>query len=215
MEYLNSLLTLTGVMMLSVVSPGPNFAVVTSTSLGVSRKAGVMTGLGLALASISWSALAILGIGLILSHASWLYDAVRIAGGLYLIWIGIKMVRAARQPATDTEIDSQPPGSALHNSGVSSLRFIGKGFLVSMTSPKSLAFYASIFVTFVPQQAPLWVYLALVMIPTVTAGLWYCSVALMLTHGPIQAFFNRARAALDITLGLFLAGFGANLLISR
>lgn len=205
MEYLNSLLTLTGVMVLSVISPGPNFAIVSSTALGVSRRAGVLTALGLALASITWGTLSIAGISLILAHASWLYSAIQIAGGLYLIWLGVKMVRAARQPRTATDVSAELPGSS----------FIGKGYLVSMTSPKSLAFYASIFVTFVPQHAPLWVYFTLVMIPTVVAGAWYSSVALALTHGPVQAFFNRIRSLLDMTLGLFLIGFGARLLVAR
>lgn len=205
MDYLNSLLTLTGVMVLSVISPGPNFAIVSSTALGVSRRAGVLTAIGLALASITWGTLSIAGISLILAHASWLYTAIKIAGGLYLIWLGIKMVRAARQPASAPAVAGDLPGAG----------FIGKGYLVSMTSPKSLAFYASIFVTFVPQDAPVWVYFALVMIPTVVAGLWYSTVALVLTHAPIQAFFNRIRSLLDMTLGLFLIGFGARLLLAR
>jgi len=205
MDYLQALLALTGVYTLSVISPGPNFAIVTSTTLGVSRRAGVMTGLGLALASFTWSLLSVLGIGLIIAHAGWLYDAIRLAGGAYLIWLGFKMVRGARQPQ---QLVSVAPT-------VSASRSILKGYLVSMTSPKAIAFYGSIFATFVPQHAPLWVFASIVAIATVVSGLWYCGVALLLSNGPMQAMFARAKTVLDLTIGACLMGFGARLLLSR
>ncbi|MDR5665057.1 lysine transporter LysE, partial [Burkholderia cenocepacia] len=60
----NILLPLAGVLLLSVASPGPNFVIVTSTAV-VSRRAGMMTGLGLAAASGTWAAIAIAGLSLL------------------------------------------------------------------------------------------------------------------------------------------------------
>ena len=96
MDYIGVLMTITGVLALGVMSPGPNFAIVTSTTMAVSRRAGVLTGLGLAAASFTWALLAVAGLGLLIAHAGWVYTAVRLAGAAYLIWIGAKMVLGAR-----------------------------------------------------------------------------------------------------------------------
>jgi hypothetical protein len=52
MEYVPSLATIAGLVLLGCISPGPNFLVVTSTAMSVSRRAGVAAGLGVALASL-------------------------------------------------------------------------------------------------------------------------------------------------------------------
>jgi threonine/homoserine/homoserine lactone efflux protein len=91
-----ALLPLAGVLLLSVASPGPNFVIVTSTALA-RRRAGVMTALGLAAASGSWAAIAIGGLSLLVTHVAWVHTALRLAGALYLIWLGLKMLLAAGQ----------------------------------------------------------------------------------------------------------------------
>jgi threonine efflux protein len=75
-----------------VISPGPNFAIVTSTAVNVSSRAGVLAGLGLAAASGKWALLAVAGIGVILTQIPWIYTAVKVAGAAYLIWLGVKMI---------------------------------------------------------------------------------------------------------------------------
>lgn len=97
MNYATTLLSITGVLLLSVASPGPNFVIVTSTA-AVSRRAGVATGIGLACASGSWALIAIAGLGLILAHVIWLDVVLRVVGAVYLIWLGMKMILTARRP---------------------------------------------------------------------------------------------------------------------
>ena len=83
---------------LGVLSPGPNVAIVTATAIAVSRRAGILTGLGLAAASSTWALLAVAGIGLVLARFPAIALAVRMAGAAYLVWIGIRMVRGAARP---------------------------------------------------------------------------------------------------------------------
>lgn len=94
---INTLLPLAGVLLLSVASPGPNFVIVTSSAVA-QRRAGVMTGLGLAAASGTWAAIAIGGLSLLVTHVAWVHTALRLAGATYLIWLGLKMVLTARKP---------------------------------------------------------------------------------------------------------------------
>lgn len=199
------LMTIAGVLMLSVMSPGPNFAIVTSTTMTVSRRAGILTGLGLAAASFTWALLAVAGLGLLIAHAGWICTAVQLAGAGYLIWLGAKMVLGARRPP-------QIPSGKSRAVGLAAAR---KGFLVSMTNPKSVAFYGSIFAVMVPVQAPIWVHAAIVVISAGVSALWYCGLALLFSNGAVRRAFARGRSVIEATMGLFLIALGCRMLVSR
>jgi threonine efflux protein len=62
----------------------------------VSRNAGLLAGLGLAAASLTWTVAALSGLGLLLSHAGWISEGIRIVGALYLVFIGVKTLVGAR-----------------------------------------------------------------------------------------------------------------------
>lgn len=205
MDHIGVLMTITGVLALSVISPGPNFAIVTSTTMTVSRHAGVLTGLGLAAASFTWAVLAVAGLGLLIAHAGWVYTTVQLAGAAYLIWIGARMVLGARKPPQIPSGKPRAVGSAA----------AWKGFLVSMTNPKSLAFYGSIFAVMVPAHAPTWVHVAIVIIAAGVSASWYCGLALLFSNSAVQRTFARARSVIEATMGLFLMGLGCRMLVNR
>ncbi|WP_330115558.1 LysE family transporter [Pseudomonas sp. JS3066] len=205
MDYLAALLAISGVLVLSVVSPGPNFAIVTSTATLSSRRAGVATGLGLAAASATWALLAVAGLGLIVSQVEWLYLGIKLAGAAYLIWLGGRMILGARKPPV-------PTPEALESGVFAAAR---KGYLVSMTNPKALAFYGSIFAVMVPVQAPVWFHAAIVVIAAGFSGLWYCSMALLFSSPAVRSGFMRFKAVFETLMGVFLLGLGGRLLLSR
>lgn len=202
MDYVGSLATLAGVIALSAISPGPNFIIVSSTAMQVSRKAGLAAALGLASASLTWTVLSICGLGLLLAHAAWVFEAIRIVGALYLVCIGIKMVRGARQPLDLSAATHQiAPWNAMR-----------KAYLVSMGNPKSVAFYGSIFALMVPPSAPLWFYGATISIATAISAVWHCSVALMFSDARVQKGFARVKTGVETVIGLCLVGLGGKLL---
>ncbi len=205
MDYLGALLAISGVLVLSVISPGPNFAIVTSTATLSSRRAGVATGLGLAAASATWALLAVAGLGLIVSQVEWLYLGIKLAGAAYLIWLGLRMILGAGRPAVAA------PGR-LESSAFAAAR---KGYLVSMTNPKALAFYGSIFAVMVPVHAPDWFYAAIVVIAAAVSGLWYCGMAMLFSNPSVRAGFMRFKALFETLMGVFLLGLGGRLLLSR
>ncbi|MBY8603766.1 LysE family transporter [Burkholderia arboris] len=199
----NTLLPLAGVLLLSVASPGPNFVIVTSTAV-VSRRAGVMTGLGLAAASGTWAAIAIAGLSLLVTHVAWVHTALRLAGAAYLIWLGLKMIVTARKPLPV----SVPASTSDWNAAK-------KGYVVSMTNPKSVAFYGSIFALMVPAHAPAWLDLVVVVLSVSISAAWYCAMALLASHPAVRGLLVRRKAVLDTTAGLLLMGVGGRMLAGR
>ena len=191
-------------MVLGVMSPGPSFATVTSTAMSVSRRAALLLGLGLSAATFVWSLLATAGLGTIIAHVYWIYVAVKLAGALYLIWLGVRMLLGARRPML--------PASVGHAVGSAAFR---KGFLVSITNPKAVAFYGSIFTVLVPPSAPVWFYAAIVLIASGISAAWYCSLALLFSHAVARRLYAGAKIWIEATMGVVLIVLGSNLLLSR
>ncbi len=205
MSYPGTLAMLAGVIAVIVISPGPNFMIVTSTTMRVSRGAGLMAGLGLAAATLAWALLSVAGLGVMLSHAHWAYRLIKVAGAVYLIWIGIKMAANARKPAAS-------PLAPCPGNGWASAR---RAFLVSLGNPKAAAFYGSIFALLLPPHAPLWFYASVLLLAAGISATWYCSLALLFSIGAVRRGFTRAKATVDTVMGCCLAGLGIRLLASN
>ncbi|MGK8208845.1 LysE family translocator [Burkholderia cenocepacia] len=201
--YLATLLPLAGVLLLSVASPGPNFVIVTSTAVA-SRRAGVMTSIGLAAASGTWAAIAIAGLSLLVTHVAWVHTALRLAGAAYLIWLGAKMILTARRPLA---VSAETAGS--------DWRAAKKGYVVSMTNPKAVAFYGSVFALMVPADAPMWFAPAVVAIAVGISAAWYGAMAMLASHPAVRSLLIRRKAVLDTTAGLLLMGLGGKMLAGR
>ena len=117
-------------------APGPSNLYVLSRSLAQGTAGGLVSALGLALGSLFHVALAVAGLAALLSYAPTLYDAIRLAGAAYLIYLGIKTLRApgASMPAN---------GGARRSLG----RVLFDAALVEILNPKTALF----FLAFLPQ----------------------------------------------------------------
>ena len=206
MEYLGILGGIAGVFLLACLSPGPVWVVITSTSITVSRRAGVLTGLGVAGATLTWATLAMLGLGL-LEQLAWLTVAFKLAGAAYLVWIGARMILGARRPAPAAGSMPDP-----RHGGWIALR---RGYLSSITNPKAAAFFGSIFVIMLPAYAPGWVYAAAVALLAVLSAGWHCGLAIVFSVAPIQAGYRRAKARIDTLVGAVLIALRVRLAVSR
>lgn len=206
MSYFGVLGGIGGVFLLACLSPGPVWVVITSTSIAVSRRAGILTGLGVAGATLTWAMIAMLGLGL-LTQLAWLTTAIKLVGAAYLAWIGLRMIAGARRPAPTA--GSLPPEA---HGGWTALR---RGYVASITNPKAAAFFGSIFVVMLPAHAPTWVYAAAVALLAVLSAGWHCGMAVVFSVAPIQAGYRRAKAKIDAAIGAVLIALGVRLAFSK
>lgn len=205
MNEIGTLAALAGVLALSVISPGPNFMLVTSTAMRASRRAGLAVATGLALATLSWVLLTEAGFALLLAPGTMAAEIVRIVGAAYLIVLGIKMMSGARKPLP------QGPVAAAQGSWAA----LRKGYLVSMTNPKSIAFYASILGALMPAHAPFWFGTSVAAIAVAVSALWYGTLALAFSNDRVRRGFVRIKTGLEAVMGLCLVGLGGRLLTSN
>lgn len=124
-----------------ILLPGPNVAVIVGNSVTHGRWAGLTTVAGTSLAIVCQLALTVAGLSGVLAMASEGFEVLRWAGVLYLVYLGVS---AFREPAANLTGEDAPP--------VAPRQMFVRGFLVSLTNPKTLMFYAAFLPQFVSSQ---------------------------------------------------------------
>jgi threonine/homoserine/homoserine lactone efflux protein len=72
-----------------VVSPGPNFALISRLSVSSARPAAIVATFGLAIAATRYPVLTTAGLALVLTRIDWLASLIKIAGGCYLVYLDV------------------------------------------------------------------------------------------------------------------------------
>lgn len=208
MESLTPLIGLCVVWLLVVMLPGPNFVVVTRSALAGPGRTGMFAAAGVSLGAAVWAVTAIFGLAALFRYAGWLYDLLRLLGGAYLVFMGLRSLwGAVRRPGTgDTATACKPAGPRAAFS---------RGLLCSFSNPKTAVFFGSLFLTALPPSASR---LTLAMTPALVAAIsmtWYGAVALVFSLPDMRRIYRRAARAVEAVAGTALVLLGGRLLLSR
>ncbi|MDO7898171.1 LysE family translocator [Pseudomonas citrulli] len=127
--------------------PGPDMILLLQTGASQGRGAALATAVGLAIARGCHVALAALGLAALFKTAPWTFDAVRIAGATYLLWIGVQCLRSPLLPNLG---DDTPQAGASRWP-----QAIRRGLLTNLLNPKALLFCSVLLPQFIdPQDGP-------------------------------------------------------------
>lgn len=121
---------------LAQLSPGANMMAVIAVALGQGRRHAVLVALGIASGSLVWAAAVALGLGAVFQAWPVTLTVLKYAGGLYLLIIGGKALRAALLGRSGTVAAARAPLS-----GLAAWR---RGFFVVMTNPKAALMWSAI-----------------------------------------------------------------------
>ncbi|MFF7413419.1 LysE family translocator [Streptomyces lydicus] len=217
---LTSLIGFTAVAALLTVSPGPDFAVVLRTALSSGRRAALCSALGIAAGCFVWGLAGAVGLTAMLSASEAAYHALRVAGALYLMWLGVQALRSARRirPAGAGSAVSAP-GRAAHESTVepdssagpvTPLRAFRTGLLTNVLNPKVGVVYISLLPQFIPHGAPVVAStLLLVAVHAALGVLWLGGIAVAVHRARAVFQRPRVRQRLDQATGGVLLALGA------
>ncbi|AOU96808.1 hypothetical protein BI364_01220 [Acidihalobacter yilgarnensis] len=203
MSYLPVVAGVAVVNMLAIASPGPAFFLVSRAAAGRSRSQGLATGLGVTLAASLWALAAIFGVGMLMTRFTTLYGIVQLAGGAYLIWLGLSAWSASHQ--------ADAPAQVAPVAAASPWRALLTGVSLTLTNPKVVIYFTSIFVALFPGDTPLWVRLVVLAIVLVEEFVWWGLVAYVFSYARVQAAYQRFRGVLDRVLGVAFIAFGARI----
>jgi len=146
--HLQTLLAFAAVAAMAILSPGPAVLLSLRNGATLGTRSVAWSALGNISGVCCLSAAAMLGLGVVLKSSVLLFGAVKIAGALYLFYVGLRHLRghAVIVPAdTDAmKASAFPPAAALYR----------EGFLIAATNPKAVLFFTALFPQFIDASQP-------------------------------------------------------------
>lgn len=206
--YLPGIMLAYAAFLLSIMSPGPNILAIMGTSMSVGRSSGLSLALGVATGSFCWAILTALGLSALLASYAFALTVIKIIGGLFLLWLAYKSLRAA---ASRYDIEAK----SLDGKERTRLGYYLRGFTIQMTNPKAALAWIAIISLGLQPGAPLWISLAIVAGTTFFSVSIHCIYALMFSTTPMIRIYGKARRTIQGMLGAFFAFAGIKLLTSR
>lgn len=201
--------TIALIQLVALATPGPDFFFVSQLAASRSRREALAGVVGIAMGVAVWAALALLGLQLLLHRLAWLERGIAVAGGAYLCWMGLQMLRAAWRAKPDA---AEP---VVDVGGQSAGRALLRGLLTNLANPKAAVYFASIFSAFVGDGMPAgarWGVWAMVTLETV---LWFGVVAAIFALPAMRRGYVRASRWIDGGAGAIFALFGLHLILGR
>ena len=187
---------------LAVISPGADFAMVTRNSMMRSRRAGVLTSVGIALGVLVHVAYSMAGIGLLISRSIVLFSAIKFAGAAYLIYLGITMLKARKSGAAADTAEAAP---------LSDFAALRIGFLTNALNPKTTLFVVSLFTQVIHVDTPLLTQLGYGAFMSLAHLVWFVLVAFAFSSEAARRFVATSRHLIERAIGTVLLGLGITL----
>ncbi|MEO7008785.1 MAG: LysE family transporter [Caldimonas sp.] len=205
MQNLPAFLGTVAALSVGVVSPGPSFVMVARTAVSASRADGIAAAFGMGAGGVLFALAALLGLQTLLLAVPSMYLGLKVAGGLYLAYLGLRIWLSARQPLAAGRIEAR--------AAMKTRRSFALGFTTQISNPKTAIVYASVFAAFLPAQQSLGFGAVLLTAVFCIETGWYSLVALALAserprnaYLRFKAWIDRAAGGVMMALGLELVG---------
>lgn len=193
---LHTLLLILAIHSVALVSPGPDFAVVTRLSIVSGRKTGLWCAAGIAAAIGIYILVCAFGLSLLLAALPGFSRLLSIAGALYLAWLGIQCLRSRGELA---EARSQTRGA----------RAFITGLLTNLLNPKAMLYFGSILSQVLTPQLSLREIALVWFLMVGESLLWFALVAYLFSSSRILGWLRGRLRWLDRSIGVVLLALAA------
>ncbi|CAM5568344.1 LysE family translocator [Streptomyces atroolivaceus] len=190
---------------LAVISPGADFAMVVRNSCLYGRRTGLLGAAGVAAGVLVHVTYTMLGVGLLIASSTTLFTAIKLAGAVYLVYIGVRTFLDRGELTVDLD----------GKSGLSGLGALRTGFLTNVLNPKTTLFVVSTFTQVVGPDTALWQQAGYGLFMSLAHFGWFGLVALFFSHARLRTAVLRRQKALNRGIGSVLVGLGVTLGLAR
>jgi threonine/homoserine/homoserine lactone efflux protein len=205
MDFWQGFAVITVVHLLAAASPGPDFAYVTRQSLVHGRRAGLLASAGIALGLSVHIVYSAAGLAAVIAHSVHWMTAMKLLGGTYLLYLGIKGLRAKAGP---------PAAGRARDLPASAARQVLGGFLCNSFNPKAPIYFLALFTVVLSPGLPLPTLLAYGAWLMLLQWLWFSLVATVLAHRVIRDRLFAVRHWIDRAFGVVMVALGIRVLAS-
>lgn len=202
----SALASVGSIYLIGLFVPGPNFMVVVHSALRHGRPEALASMAGVVLVNTMWASASLFGLALIVNLVPWAFSILKVAGAVYLGWVGIGFWRNAGKEAIVevAHINSdQLLGAAFR-----------RGLATNLSNVKAIVFYASAISASTGPKVGETTLFAAVLLIAILATCYYSLVGLLFSGGRMRQFYKRRRSAIDKGCGSIMVALAVRLLIS-
>ena len=192
-----------GVSLLVICTPGQDTALTIRNTLLGDRRTGVATAFGVSAGQAVWTVATSAGLAVVLTASEPLFLAIRLAGAVYLVYLGLRSVAHAIGRPASSEAIATGPGSRL-----SARSALAQGFVSNLSNAKMVAFFISLLPPFAGPHPSFLVLLALGVNFSLLTLAWLIGYAFAVERMGRWLRRRSIRRALDGMLGAVLVVLG-------
>lgn len=184
------------------MTPGPDMALVLRNSLRGGRPAAFRTIAGISVGLIGWGLASAFGVAAILAASSMVFTALKIAGGVYLVYLGIQTFRALRRNEPVERSSGGTSGSPFR-----------QGLVTNLLNPKLAVFFTTLLPQFISTGDPYVAKSLLLAVLFVLIGLAWLTVYAFIVEAVARS--RRFRTTVEAISGVVLVALGLRLAVER
>jgi threonine/homoserine/homoserine lactone efflux protein len=198
---------------LLTITPGLDTTLVLRTAAVEGGKQAMLAGIGICFGCLLWGVAASFGLSALLAVSGFAYNVLRIAGAVYLGYLGIKLIiRAFTSTSSNSAVGAVLEG----DKGRDNSLWLKRGLLTNLLNPKVGVFYLSFLPQFIPAGVQVWSFSVLLAFIHATEGfLWF----LLLTNATelVSGWLKQRSVvrALDSAMGVVFIAFGLKLAFEK
>ncbi|MGW9102334.1 LysE family translocator [Priestia megaterium] len=204
------------VSLIIIMTPGPDFILITKNAITISRHGGRMTSYGVVTGHIIYATASVLGLTALIAKSMVLFEVIKYTGVVYLLYLGIKAIlsRKKNKEGENKESETKLEDRLQVTQKVSKNKTCYlQGLASTLLNPKAIMFYISFLPQFIDLQENV------VMQSIVLAGIFILTVLLWFTlylyilkyisswfkKPSVERIFDRITGIALISLGIKLA----------
>ena len=198
-------LTFFGFSAVVIVTPGPDTALTVRNALLGGRRGGILTALGVSVGQIVWSVATSLGLVALLLTFEPIYQALKLFGAAYLVFLGLQSLRSAYR---GDRLHGIKPKSGTR-APLGSLKAFRQGVINNLANPKMAVFFASVLPQFAPTGHGM--LSALILLGCVFSGLtfvWLTFYSVIIDRAGQFVLGSRVGQVIDGSAGMVLIALG-------
>jgi threonine/homoserine/homoserine lactone efflux protein len=195
---------------LLTLTPGLDTALVLRTAAVEGGRRAMLAGCGISVGAVLWGAVAGLGLGALLAVSATAYLVLKVAGALYLLYLGTGMLRSALRGGTP------PAGCEARGGARRRPAWFLRGLTTNLLNPKVGVFYVSFLPQFIPAGANVAAFSVMLAAIHAAMGLAWFGLLVLATRPLARVLRDpRVTRALDGVTGAVLVLFGLRLALAR
>ncbi|ALX93395.1 MULTISPECIES: LysE family translocator [Serratia] len=203
---LETSLFVAGIATLGMLSPGPDFFLVIKNAARYPRLAAMMTAFGVICGVATHMSYCVAGLAVVITTTPWLFNVLKYAGAVYLIWVGIQALLSRG--------GSKMSVSSLPQQQVSLKSAFVQGYLCNLLNPKATLFFLAVFTQVLQINSGLGEKLWYAGIIFGLSAVWWPVLVFLIQSGPVRRGLEKTQKVVDKLLGGMLIALGIKVALS-